>query len=325
MFLLGLEFGGVTFPWHSATVISLLAFGVFTLAVLFLIVEWKFAAYPVMPLRIFRRGSNIAALLVCASHGFVFISGSYYLPLYFQAVRGASPLLSGVYVLPFALTLSLVSAVTGIIIKKTGRYLECMYFGLIIMSLGFGLFIDLDAHSSVAKIVLYQMVAGLGTGPLFQTPLLALQAGVAPRDIATATATFGFVRNLATSISVVVGGVIFQNGMKNQLPRLIAALGSQAGHALGGGSAGANVMLVNLLPGPQREIARVAFASALRKIWILYVCIGVAGLVASAFIRRQILAKSHVETKTGLDAHKGDDALQQRARIEEKARPAGEV
>ena len=161
--------------------------------------------------------------------------------------------------LPFALTLSLVSGATGVYIKKTGRYLDCIYFGLFVMTLGIGLFINLDAHSSWAKIVLYQMVAGLGTGPLFQAPLLALQSMVAPGDIATATATFGFTRNLATSISVVVGGVIFQNGMKTQLPKLVRELGPKAGQALGGGSAGANVMLVNTLPPAQREVARQAF------------------------------------------------------------------
>lgn len=43
---------------------------------------------------------------------------------YFQSVRGDSALLSGVYVLPYVVVLSLVSALTGLIIAKTGRYQE---------------------------------------------------------------------------------------------------------------------------------------------------------------------------------------------------------
>lgn len=50
MVLLGLEFGGVTFPWTSATVLCLIILGFFT-ACVFVLNEWKFARYPVMPLR----------------------------------------------------------------------------------------------------------------------------------------------------------------------------------------------------------------------------------------------------------------------------------
>ena len=39
------------------------------------------------------------------------------------------------------------------------------------------------------------------------------------RDIATATATFGFTRNLGSAISVVVGGVVFNNEMKSKQPQ----------------------------------------------------------------------------------------------------------
>ncbi|KAK5173948.1 hypothetical protein LTR16_011599, partial [Cryomyces antarcticus] len=139
MLLFGLEYGGVSHPWGSATVICLIVFGLVTIG-LFVVNEWKFAKYPIMPLRLFKYRSNIAALLVCFCHGFVFIAGSYYMPLYFQAVLGATPLLSGVYLLPFALSLSFASAGTGIFIRKTGKYLPPIWFGMAWMTLGFGLF-----------------------------------------------------------------------------------------------------------------------------------------------------------------------------------------
>src|SRR5450432_3281868 len=160
LLLLGLEFGGVTFPWNSATVICMIVFGI-VVAGLFVLNEWKLARYPVMPLRLFKSRSNIAALLVCFCHGYVFIAGSYYLPLYFQAVLGSTPLLSGVYLLPFVLALSFVSGFTGVFIKKTGKYTPPIIFGLTLMTLGFGLFIDLDVEANWAKIILFQIVAGI--------------------------------------------------------------------------------------------------------------------------------------------------------------------
>lgn len=174
MILLGLEFGGVAFPWDSPTVICLLIFGVVVVG-LFVVVEWKFAKYPIIPLRLFKVRSNIASLGVTCCHGLVFISASYYLPLYFQAVLGASPLLSGAYVLPLTLSLAVVSSATGIFIRKTGKYKPCIIFGMATMTLGFGLFLDLGATANWAKIIIFQLIAGTGVGPNFQSPLISLQ------------------------------------------------------------------------------------------------------------------------------------------------------
>lgn len=301
MLLLGLEFGGVTYRWDSATVVCLIVFGV-VVAGLFVLHEWKLARYPVMPMRIFSHRSNIAALGVCFCHGYVFIAGTYYAPLYFQAVLGATPLLSGVYLLPFAMSLSLTSGLTGVFVKKTGKYLPLIWSGMAVLLLGFGLYIDFPRRPGWAKIILYQIVAGVGVGPNFQSPLLALQAMIAPKDIATATATFGFVRNLATSISVVIGGVVFQNEMQQRYPALLAALGPATAASLSGGSAGASVGIVAQLPPAQREVARAAFYESLKTMWIMYVAFAALGLVASAFVGNFVLSKEHEETKTGLEA-----------------------
>jgi MFS family permease len=63
MFLLGLEFGGISFPWDSATVICLIVFGIFLFA-LFGLCEWKYAKHPVMPLRIFNHITRVSSLIV---------------------------------------------------------------------------------------------------------------------------------------------------------------------------------------------------------------------------------------------------------------------
>ena len=310
--LLGLEFGGVTYPWSSATVVCLIIFGPVILG-LFFLNEWKLAKYPLMPLRLFKRRSNIAALATCFVHGFVFISGSYYLPLYFQAVLGASPLLSGVYLFPFVLSLSFMSAAVGIFIRKTGQYLPPIWFGMAFMALGFGLFINLPAEASWPRIIIYQIIAGLGVGPNFQAPLIALQSLVLPRDIATATATFGFTRQLATSISVVIGGVIFQNGMQKRFDTLAAASPDIA-RAFGGGSVGANTAIVANLPPAQKAVALEAYTQSLQTMWIFYVVVSIVGLAASLAIGRQTLSKTHEVTKTGLDVQEQD----RRERKEEK-------
>lgn len=175
MLLLGLEFGGITHPWDSAIVLCLIIFGAVVIGLFFLI-EWRVAPYPLMPLDLFSKRSNLAALGTCFLHAFVFIAGNYFLPLYFQAVLGATPILSGVYLLPQAIALSFMSIFTGVFIKKTGLYLPLIWFGMIMMTLGFGLFIDFDVNSPWSKIIVYQIIAGIGVGPNFQAPLIALQS-----------------------------------------------------------------------------------------------------------------------------------------------------
>ncbi|KAJ1330962.1 MFS transporter DHA2 family glioxin efflux transporter [Microdochium nivale] len=308
MFLFGLEFGGITYPWNSAPIICLLVFGIATIG-LFIAVEKWYAKYPIIPLRLFTDRSNIVIFLVSFCHAATFISGSYWLPLYFQAVLRATSLQSGVYLLPYMVTLSVSSVFSGVYIRKTGKYSPAIIAGMALMTLGFGLYIDLDAHSSWAKIILYQIVAGIGVGPNFQAPLIGLQSTVEPRDVASATSTFSFIRQLATSSSVVIGGVLFQNSMENQYPMLLAELGPELAASLSGGAAAGSVNLVAALEGREGEIARAAYAASLRNMYIFYTALSALGTALSPFIKARVLSKEHTEHKTGLQTlrKRGDD------------------
>ncbi|TFB02333.1 hypothetical protein CCMA1212_005621 [Trichoderma ghanense] len=310
MLLFGLEFGGVQFPWKSATVICLIVFGFITIA-LFGLYENRVAKFPVMPTRLFRGRTSIAAYGLSIMHAMTFMSGSYWLPLYFQAVLGATSLLSGVYILPYVLALSITSALTGVFIKKTGNYKIPIVSGLTIMTLGFGLFIDLGAKANWVKIIIFQIIAGIGVGPNFQSPLIALQTNVEPRDIGAATASFQFLRQLGTSTSVVIGGVIFDNEMQKQQASLIRELGPELASKLSGSEAASSVFLVASLKGHQREVAQTAYWNAMQKMFIAYTCFVFVGLLISFFVKQKTLSKQHTEHKTGLNSLKQETKKKQ--------------
>lgn len=301
MFLLGLELGGASSRWASAEVVCLVVLGLAVVAV-FLFVELRLARFPIVPVRLFRTPRNLAILGLNACHGFVFISASYYLPLYFQGVLGANALLSGVYILPFTFLLGVTSALTGFFIKKTGLYVPPIVGGFALMTLGYGLFIDLGATAHWAKIVCFQIILGMGVGPNFQSPLIALQSTVQPSDIASATGTFMFIRQLSTSVSIVVGGVIFASGMTSQQDALRGQLGDDVTRLLTGNNAQANVARVQQLPEPQRAVAQSAYWNALRTMFIFYVAFAGLGLVISFFLRSKKLTEKHTEHKTGLNS-----------------------
>lgn len=115
-----------------------------------------------------------------------------------------------------------------------------------------------------------------------------------------------------------VGSVIFQNEMKSQQGSLRSSLGDQTASAFGGGSAGANVGLINSLPGPQKAVARDAFAQSLSKMWILYAVFGALGLLISLLIGVNVLDKQHEETKTGLEVEKERRAEREAEKAEKK-------
>jgi hypothetical protein len=308
MFLFGLEYGGITYPWSSPKVVCLLVFGPLTV-VLFFFIEWKIAKYPVMPNRLFQNSHNLLVFASTFCHSMVFISGAYFLPLYFQTVLLATPILSGVYALPQVLALSVFSAGTGIIIKKTGRYKELIVAGMVMMTLGWGLFIDLKPYASWARIVIFQLIGGTGVGPNFQSPLVALQANIHVSDMATATATFGFVRQLGSSMSIVLGGVVYQNIFAQQIPHLMSILGPETGAKLASSFSGSDKALIQSLPRDQQEAVATAFTYAFSRAWIFYTVIGGVGLIFSLFIKRIELSRAHTAAKTGLEA-------QENARLE---------
>lgn len=217
--------------------------------------------------------------------------------------------------LPIVLTEAFCSAFVGILIHQTGRYREIIIFGSVLSAAGTGLYIDLKTETSLAKIVLYQIVTGLGTGCLFSAPIIALQVNVSQADTASATATLGFMRNMATAVSIVLGGVIFQNSMNLRKPTLRAAgLSANQTELFAGQSASASVFLLDsVITDPvQRRVVRDAWSWSLRNIWILYTCVGFVGVVASLFVSKvRLKNEEHVETKTGLGEkatrHNGQD------------------
>ncbi|KAJ5380944.1 Efflux pump dotC [Penicillium cataractarum] len=306
MLLLGLDFGGETFAWNSSQVICLIVFGSFC-SLLFIYSEKRLAKYPLMPLSIFSRLSNIATLAVAFAHGFVSLHRRRILHAPIPPISQTSithALRSPHPPLPLAEAFSGIA--TGAIIHKTGRYLELIWGGLVLMLIGNGLYIHLGVNSSLGEIVGYQLISGIGAGFLFQTPIIAIQAMVSQDETATATATLGFIRNMATASSIVIGGVVFQNSMGKMKSSLLATGMSEAmADRMTGDSAAANIEYINQIDDAAQLLAvKEAFAWSLRNMWILYTCMSAVGLFLSAFILKARLNKEHVETVTGLNQEK---------------------
>ena len=301
LLLLGLNFGGGVFAWNSAQVISLIVVGTAMIA-FFIFAEKRLAKYPLMPLDVFQTLSNNATFVVAFGHNMVNIGVEFYLPLFFQAVREASPLYSGLLLLPLVISAAVTDVISGMLISRTGRYRELTWSGAVLMTLGCGLFVLFWTDTPLAEIIGVQLISGIGVALLFQTPMLAIHSTVHQSDVASATASLGFLNSIATALSVVVGGVVFQNSMTARQPTLAATgLGSSILEALAGDKAAANVNIVKtVMDATQHQAVQDAFAWSVRNIFIMYTCIAGVTVVASVFIKQKQMSTEHSETKTGV-------------------------
>ncbi|MCJ1227013.1 hypothetical protein MMC12_003668 [Toensbergia leucococca] len=199
----------------------------------------------------------------------------------------------------------------GIFIHQIGRYIELIWVGVTLLTIGSGLYIHLNATSSIGSIITFEVVAGLGGGLLFDPPLIALQALVSQDDTATATATLGFMRSVGVSLSIVSGGIIFQNGMQLQRSKLQDhGLPMDLVKNLSGADAATNINLIGTISNQTQKLAvQQAFAWSLRNFWIMCTCVAACGLLAGGLITKKELAKDHTETLTGIKKKKETDAI----------------
>ncbi|KAG8949457.1 hypothetical protein FRC04_008556 [Tulasnella sp. 424] len=138
--------------WHSPATIALITVSVPIIAA-GIVNEFYTSRRPIIPPRLFKTRTTLLILITVFLHGFAFFSAAFYLPLYFQS-RGASALMSGVRMLPFSLVASLFAALSGQAIARMGAYRPTMWFGWVVMTLGFGLMIDLDGNSNLYVVYL---------------------------------------------------------------------------------------------------------------------------------------------------------------------------
>ncbi|KAF5263799.1 hypothetical protein FOXYS1_5435 [Fusarium oxysporum] len=281
-FLYGLEAGsGGLAPWNSAFVICLLVFGVVILA-LFMVWEAKFAKNPIIPIRIFQSTTNIAAFAVANLHSFIFIACDYFLPLYFQVVLGFSPIISGVTLFPLILLMSISTGVGGLIVRKTGNYKLIILVGAALMTLGIGLFISLGQRKEWPKLVIAEVIAGLGCGVLFQNPMIALQTHVRQRDMAATMSAYTFMRGLFVSISIVVGTVFIQRTVH-----------------------GGNLTSVSS-DKAQGETDKHGYVSGLRVMWAFYTALCGLMLVSAVFIKPKPVKMEEVSSEAASEAQQSD-------------------
>lgn len=216
MILMALQWGGVTYPWNSGRIIGLFV-GAGVILIFFAIWQWHVGEQGMFPKSIMSQRTvlwaSLAASFAMGGQGILPL----WLPEWFQAIKGVSPVNSGIRLLPTMVAQIISSLVSGALITVFGYFNPWLLTGTALMSIGSGLIATFDLDTASSKWIGYQVIYGLGAG-MFQTvPLIAIQAVLDAARTPVGIATVSFFQFFGSAFYVAISQTIFNEQLVKQL------------------------------------------------------------------------------------------------------------
>ncbi|MRH90451.1 DHA2 family efflux MFS transporter permease subunit [Nocardia sp. SYP-A9097] len=214
---------GREWGWGSGR--SVLCYAVGTIGILgFVAVEAALGDAAMIPLRIFADRTFALGVVISFVVGAGMFGGILLLPQYLQAVRGASPMIGGLQMMPMVLGMMIGSILSGQLISRTGRYKAYTLVGAGMITLGLFLLHYLKADTAYWVVVLFMLCVGFGLGNLMQPLIIALQNALPPKDMGVSTAAATFFRQIGGTLGAAVFlSVLFTRLAPNIRTELVAA------------------------------------------------------------------------------------------------------
>ncbi|MFJ4716668.1 MFS transporter [Streptomyces sp. NPDC088785] len=278
------SWGGTEYAWGDKVIIGLGAGAVVSCA-LFVVAE-KYAAEPLIPLRLFRDSVFNLSGLVGMVVGVALFGAASYLPTFLQMVDGASATESGLLMLPMMGGVVGASIISGQLISHTGRYKIYPVLGGALSTLGMFLLSRLQVDTPRLEYSVYMAVLGAGIGLIMPVLVLAVQNSVRPSDLGTATSANNYFRQIGGSVGAAIFGTLFANrlgdALADRLPR-----GGRLPDA-----ESITPQLVHTMPPALRTPYIEAYADAMPRIFLYLVPVLVLGLVLAFFLKETPLLSS---------------------------------
>ncbi|MGW3209891.1 MFS transporter [Streptomyces sp. NPDC001135] len=300
------SWGGTEYAWDSRQITGLGA-GASAAVVLFLVAE-RFAAEPLIPLRLFRDPVFNVSGLVGLVTGVALFGAASYLPTFLQMADGASATGSGLLMLPMMAGIVGASVVVGQLISHTGRYRLYPVLGGAVSAVGMWLLSRLDADTPRLHYSIWMAVLGAGIGTVMPVLVLAVQNSVQPADLGTATSANNYFRQIGGSVGAAVFGTLFTN-------RLTAALRRELPPRTGARLADPQSITphaVHALPPALRDGYIRAYADAMPRIFLYLVPVLVLGVIVAFFLKERPLVSHHTtETEPETEPDPGHPPIPQ--------------
>ncbi|KAJ5425435.1 MFS general substrate transporter [Penicillium sp. CMV-2018d] len=254
---------------------------------------------PIIRPGIFRNWTLRLAYFQTLTHGILLWSLLYFLPLYYEGVKGYSPIIAAVAILPETLLTAPTSVLTGLAITRVKHYRWAIWIGWALTTVGFALLTLLSPSTTIPSFIFLNVPVSIGTGITFTAMSLAIQAAADPKDAAFAITFYSFIRVIGQSLGIAIGGAVFQNQIFSELSS--AADDWLASHAAEFGRDATS--LVGVIAGmsgeKEKEELTRAFARALKMVWIVMTALSGVMFISSIFVQSYPLEQEH-KTLQGL-------------------------
>ncbi|KAI0424693.1 MFS gliotoxin efflux transporter glia [Xylaria sp. FL1042] len=303
VFFLVLQWGGISKPWNSGTVIALLVVWIL-LTIGWVVLEWFQKDRALMSPRIL---SN-RHLAPCAFYIFFLSSANfsliYNIPIYFQAVKGTTPLGSGIMTIPTILSTSIASFVSSAVVGKVGLYSPFLFVGAALSTIGAGLIYTWDLETSLGRIIGYQIIYGVGTGISVQIPLIVVSVVMAGADHAIATATILFFQFASAAYGIGATGSILNNVLLSSLSEYLPDIDPYSILLLGSSA------LQSHLSGDELRNVRLAYLRGLHGSWALAIALFGVASVASLLPRKggQMLPPTQIQSDERIETEEKESS-----------------
>ncbi len=279
------DLAGAVYAWNSPLILTLIGTVIITLFI-FILTE-AYAVEPILPLRLFLNRSFTVSVCLSSIVGFSLWGSVTYLPLYLQIVKGLSPTVSGMQLLPMMAGVLIMSIVAGQTISRTGRYKAFPIAGTLILTVGLSLLAQMTAETPVATLALYFVMLGLGLGMVMQVLVVAIQNSVEYSTMGIATSSALLFRLMGGSLGTAVLGTVFTLDLGHQLISILPPGTLEASHL-----STLSPQSILQLPEEMRLLYMDAFAASFRMIFTVAACVATFGFLLSWFLPEVPLKKT---------------------------------
>ncbi|EPE06979.1 efflux pump antibiotic resistance [Ophiostoma piceae UAMH 11346] len=286
--LLALQWGGTTYAWKSGRIIALLVlFGV--LISIFIVIQYVQQEDATVPPRIIKKRTVWSAGWYSFATGAAFLASVYFLPIWFQAVKGASAVSSGLMNLPMLISLVLTSIIAGGFVTVIGYYTPFMIIGSVLMPIGYGLISTFHPGITHGKWIGFQIIAGAGVGLGMQQPLMAVQTVLDIKDVPTGTSVIVFLQTLGGALFVSICENIFTNYLSTYVKEYVPGLDPKV--VLATGATG----IQSVIPADQIDGVILAYSDALAKTFVVSTALAAMTIIGAAFIEWKSVKGKKIE------------------------------
>ncbi|OQV06046.1 hypothetical protein CLAIMM_10684 isoform 2 [Cladophialophora immunda] len=275
--LLALQWGGSTYAWSNWRIILCLTlFGVLT--IVFIIHQYYMKEFATIPFNIISQRSVASACWFAFALGAAFFVLIYWVPIWFQAIKGASAFKSGIMCLPMVLALVLANILTGVGTTAIGYYAP-FYIGCVIFStIGAGLLTTFETSTGHEKWIGYQIIYGFGVGLGMQQALITVQAVLPLKDVPTGTALVMFMQTFGGALFVSVAQNIFNNRLMSEIPKQAPGINPAIILHVGATS------LKDHVPKAALHGVQTAYNNSLTQTWYIAVAMTCLQIIGAAFV-----------------------------------------